>query len=429
MTSVRLITASLLLLLLTPAAAHAELVIPDSGARDVFALDDTVVYNRVFGRSTPSRVRPWMRVVDGRRLRADGVPRGAFGNAIGRDHRGRVVLTMSRRSRGTSLWWIYDVRRDRARRLTSLPERCGGPQSVAIWRGRVAYVTSCFAGAGHDPDSGVFLRHRGTTRRLTSRVRNAYSWETLYLRGGLLIADRQEEDGDLNLWRLMDGGRYCKAEIPGAYLPAYARADFWVANRTVGWFVSGAEFAPGRGLAGALLAGRCERPGSPGALPVTELPSRRYASHDGRALYYTEPDGVHRLTPPSRPSTETPPNDAFVNAAELPGAPPFRVELTPGNATGEPGEPPPNSSPIRREGLRTAWYVFRPVASQRLAITSGLDIGVFTGSSVAALQRVSTGFGGSVAFDAQAGQTYYISAGCHDDVYCYVPQSFEIQPG
>lgn len=98
MTAARIFLAFVFLTLLAPAGAQAELVVPDTGARDVFALDDTLVYNRVFGRHTPSRVRPWVRVIDGRRLRARGMPRGtsrfASAGAMGRDHKGRVVLTI-----------------------------------------------------------------------------------------------------------------------------------------------------------------------------------------------------------------------------------------------------------------------------------------------------------------------------------------------
>ena len=35
----------------------------------------------------------------------------------------------------------------------------------------------------------------------------------------------------------------------------------------------------------------------------------------------------------------------------------------------------------------------------------------------------------AVPAGAQAGQTYYIGAGCNEFVYCYVPQSFLVRPG
>jgi hypothetical protein len=59
-----------------------------------------------------------------------------------------------------------------------------------------------------------------------------------------------------------------------------------------------------------------------------------------------------------------------------------------------------------------------------------MRVGVFTGSSLGTLQRVSSvrTFEGEVAFDAQAGHTYYIGAGCDSPIYCYAPQSFEVRP-
>ena len=132
----------------SPARASAdELVVRDSHIRSVHALDDMLVYRR-FERRGKQRKWTWRRLVGGRVLPARGVPPGSRVGTTGRDRAGRVVLTMPvvERRKGGRLgykWWIYDVARDRSRRLHGL--RHGGcePHSVSVWRNRLAHAASC----------------------------------------------------------------------------------------------------------------------------------------------------------------------------------------------------------------------------------------------------------------------------------------------
>ena len=176
---------------------------------------------------------------------------------------------------------------------------------------------------------------------------------------------------------------------------------------------------------GTELGGTCEQPGPTGYLPLRERPTRTYHRDVvDNSLYYSERDGIHRVSGRWRPVTAPPPNDDFANAEPLPATVPSSREVTIGNATTEPGEP--------ALGARSMWFSFRPVASRRLTV-SGAD-GVFTGSSVSALQPVGTkDNSGVITFDAQAGQTYSISVACPRspdyEFTCDLPFDLAIRPG
>jgi hypothetical protein len=418
MTAARIIVAFVFLSLLAPAGAQAELIVPDNGARRVFALDDTVVYQRVFGRpGTVSRTRPWMRVVDGRRLRARGVPRGAYGSAIGRDYKGRVVLTMAT-YRGSGIqWWIYDVRQDRARRLTSLRGPCAA-DAVSIWRRRVAYTVS--SRCARRGALGVFLRTGRRVRHLAGFAprRDLYGWYLPVLRGGTLLAVSGNGDGDGTLWRMTDRGRVCRAPIPGADTTEISFLGAWIEGRTLLWWLTttfGGDRDDG-GLVGVELGGTCERPGPTGPVPLPERPS-------------------HRAIRSSGPVTTPPPNDDFANAEPLPSTVPSSREVTIGRATLEPGEQSPGEGSVWFYGTRSIWFSFRPTASQRLSVEG--SNGVFTGSSVGSLQSVGTrdNQGVTITFDAHAGETYSIVVTCPlfpsaDYEYtCDLPSNLAIRPG
>jgi hypothetical protein len=185
------------------------------------------------------------------------------------------------------------------------------------------------------------------------------------------------------------------------------------------------------GLVGAELGGTCERPGPTGHFPLPERPTRSYHRDVvGTSLYYAERDGVHRVIRPSRPDTGPPSNDAFANA--IPVTAPSSQEYTIGNATTEPGEPAlVPSAGERAPETRSAWFVLRPVTSQRLAVSGAA--GVFTGSSVNSLQPVGTKDSGLIRFDAQAGQTYSIGVACPPfpdyGFTCHLPFDLAIRPG
>jgi hypothetical protein len=105
-----------------------------------------------------------------------------------------------------------------------------------------------------------------------------------------------------------------------------------------------------------------------------------------------------------------PPNDMFENATPL-GDAPVQVSATTGGASVQPGEPV--------HGRQTVWHAFRPTVSSRVAVetvtSDGSDrvLGVYTGPSLAALASVGSSrhVQARVAFDAVAGETYWISTG------------------
>ncbi len=433
MTAARIFLAFVFVSLVAPAGAQADLVIRDTRARPVFALHGVIVWQRVSGEGSVSRTRPWMRSFWVGTSRARGVPRGARGSAIGRDYNGRVALTMATHRGGGTQWWIYDVKRDRARRLTSLPGPCA-PRDVSIWRRHVAYVVN---GCRRRSANGVFLRTDGRVRHLAgeSAASDLFGWHMPVLRESTLLAVSENGDGDRALWRITDRGRVCPSPVPGASLTGYGFRGAWieilraaarVQRQTLLWWPDarndGARDTGG--LVGAELGGTCEPPGPTGYFPLPERPTRTYhreVVHN--SLYYSERDGIHVTYGRLRPVTGPPPNDDFAAAEPLP-AEPLSREVTIGNATTEPGEP--------ALGARSMWFSFQASASRPLVV-SGAE-GVFTGSSVSALQPVGTKDGsGVIKFRGQAGQTYSIAVACPPspdyDFTCHLPRDLAIRRG
>src|SRR4051794_8955903 len=110
--------AACLVALAPPAQARAadRVLAHDTQIRVVYALDDDLVYYRR-GKTLPERV--WMRRVGGKLRRATAIPRRALPGAIGRDAKGRKVLTFQlyRIEGGTLVsakWFVYDLASDRA---------------------------------------------------------------------------------------------------------------------------------------------------------------------------------------------------------------------------------------------------------------------------------------------------------------------------
>ena len=105
-----------------------------------------------------------------------------------------------------------------------------------------------------------------------------------------------------------------------------------------------------------------------------------------------------------------PPNDLFENAMPL-GDPPVEASTTTFSASRQPGEP--------IHGLQTVWYAYRPTDSRRVAVEAQAPdqsprvVAVYTGSSLYDLARVGIGESSEarVAFDATAGETYWIATG------------------
>jgi len=409
----------------SPARGSAdEFVVRDSHIRSVHALDDTLVYSR-FERRGGQRKWTWRRLVGGRVLPARGVPPDARVGAIGRDRAGRVVLTMGvsqRRNGGQSAddWWIYDVARDRARRLRGL--RRGGcePLAVSVWRSRLAYAAWCERQAG----SAVFLREGDRTRRL-ARTRGERAHQVV-LRGDTLVALLGTNgDQDAVVWRLLEDGKVCPTRIDDSFLPleVWGYAGIWLAGDTLMWW---AMTQSGR-LSGTLVGtrlGNCGPPGPTGTFALTTWP-RRVAARtiDGRWLYYTDRDGIRRRRLAARPEVDPPPNDDFEHAEPLIGDPPISRRTTIGNATLQPGEPP-----LRVSSSGTIWYAFQPITSHRVAIAASWPYGVFEGTHLRSLTQVGEPSSeGTQSFQSVAGRTYWIALGCWG-FSCFAESFLSITP-
>jgi hypothetical protein len=125
------------------------------------------------------------------------------------------------------------------------------------------------------------------------------------------------------------------------------------------------------------------------------------------------------------PAFAAPPsNDLFENAAPL-GDAPVEVSTTTTGASRQPGEP--------IHGLQTVWYAYRPTVSRRVAVEAqAVDgservVAVYTGPSLTELVRIGIGqsFEARVAFDATAGETYWIATG---RTYSGGPYTVRIRP-
>jgi PKD repeat protein len=120
-----------------------------------------------------------------------------------------------------------------------------------------------------------------------------------------------------------------------------------------------------------------------------------------------------------------PGNDAFANAAAV-TALPFSDTADLSRATTQAGEPSPACTALQN----TVWYSFTPTTTQSLTARMeqfGAGIGVYTGTSLTNLTRVSCGFAGqSLVLRAAANTTYYFQVGgwCCDG---FGPATFHLE--
>ena len=138
-------------LALTPAAQADEPVIRDSKISKVWALDGAVLYSRAGFSNNRPLPRGWMRVVDGRAVRARGVPEGADpgeNTPITRNAAGRIVVPLAvygRRGSSTTRWWLYDVRAERARLMRAMSTGACRPDH------RATVSSRCRSGSRRSP--------------------------------------------------------------------------------------------------------------------------------------------------------------------------------------------------------------------------------------------------------------------------------------
>src|SRR4051794_6259870 len=98
-----------LCLCVSPAQARDRVIAHDATIRSIYALGGDLVYSRGADGA-------WMRWVGGKLTKASGIPRDGGASAIGRDAKGRTVLTFALSGK----WYVYDLASDRARPLGGL---------------------------------------------------------------------------------------------------------------------------------------------------------------------------------------------------------------------------------------------------------------------------------------------------------------------
>lgn len=393
-----------------PVVAHA----PDAGR--VYRLGGVTLYQN--GDPAPRHEftpGEWVRVVGRRSRAARHMPGGAVPGDIGRDARGRVVLTFSVDTReGGRRWSVYDVKRDRARPIKGV--RAGGCDVplVTTWRARTAYVKRCSSEAA----SGVFVR-TGTRVR---RVAPQYSVVDLVQRGGSAAGIVEDGVGDLHLFRFMDGGRPCAREVAGGFGTGdgpWHPTGVWYSGSKIVWSMGSSRAAPVFALLAARRSGSCRSLGPVGELPFARRQqSVRTFTVNADRLVYASGSRIRARRLPRKPSVEPPPNDDFEHAQVLTGRLPLRVAARFGSATRQPGEPavrgPYDSAP--RSPRRTIWFAYRPASSGTVWVSTDnpygsgpVTYGVFTGPRLGDLTLIPAGARGTEVH-AEAGKTYWIAA-------------------
>jgi hypothetical protein len=403
-----------------PAQARAAdtIVAHDTLITAVYALDGDVVYYRRTRAKLPSRA--WMRWSGGKLSRARAIPRRAWPGAIGRDAKGRKVFTfaMVRLKSGVLVsekWFVYDIKRDRARRLHGLPRGCV-TNWVSLWRHSMAYSAACKKGA----NSGVFVRQRGRTQKINS---DPYG-NDLVFRAGALVGVFDTGLDDFVVIQYMANGKLCKRVLDSSYgdatdVKGWYPSGLWIGNGSLTWSMGHWFARPNFALLSAQLPSGCATPGSVGQVQFTpKTPTLSTFAIDGRRIYYTDGKTLHLQTLPARPSFARPANDDFEHAEELPAEAPFVATARLAYATVQPGEP-------LAEAKHTVWYAFRPATSGTVYVSvTGAAIwdfkeqhyvatttyGVYTGASRESLTQIPPS-GRSVRIDAEAGQTYWIAVG------------------
>jgi hypothetical protein len=157
----------------TASAASADtLVAPDSAAKDVAALDGTIVWvTGAFGHQ-----RLMQRTPDGTIAAVKGAPEArSYAIDLGHDSDGKLLLTYTRCDTARSckvLWNDLDGRRATFRNLT-LPG-CTLSTAPAQWRTNVAYGMFCTRrGKADNARTGLYVKAQGKAPRQLPRPKDA----------------------------------------------------------------------------------------------------------------------------------------------------------------------------------------------------------------------------------------------------------------
>ena len=296
-------------------ARRDRVVVRDDGIAELYALDGMLLYGRMTDLGPndwqPVTTRRWMRVVNGRQLQAQGVPPASLPVSIGRDATGRVVAVLDRFSPGGEVarWWLYDIARDAARPLRVPAENGCAIDTVAVWRGRIAYAARC---PWFNYRWRVVVREGASTTRVTKR---GWSVKTLVLRNRSLAVMVSGSRFEQTVWRVLDHGRLCPKAISGTQ----DEYGIWpgLGSGTLTWAIAGYTFDfvwfDSVEVGDIDLSGRCQsappkRYTAPSLLPQTRIHGSPYSNGpaiDGRKLYYATDAALHLLRLPAHRAIAT----------------------------------------------------------------------------------------------------------------------------
>lgn len=430
-----LTVASLLVLMLqAPATARAaDQVVAretDSLIGRLFQLGGVTLYQEEGPNPSVTRhaVVPglWTRVVQGKSRPARHIPPTVGVGDIGRDAKGRIVLTYYLEKTEPDRipvrrWFIYDVMRDRSRPIKGLnrDEHCF-IEIITIWRKRMVFQKTC---GDEGTGAGLFSKIGWKVHTIAPD----YPIDWLVQRGGSVAGIVEDGVGDLHLFRFMDGGVACVERIPlgfGTGDGYWHPTGVWFSRSKLVWSMGSPDTAPNFALLAAKRTGACKPLGPVGELPFTwETKSVGAMAVDADRLVYAGEAVIkaHRL--PSKPSVAPPANDDFEHAQALPTKLPYRISVRIGRAKRQRGEPAV-TGPYGQEPStpnRTVWYAFRPTASGTVWVSSDYHMeGVFTGSNLEDLTQTPPGMR-ATEVHAEAGKTYWIAVTLDSEEPAYQP--------
>lgn len=421
-----LLAAALLPATATAASAQDDVVATTKApVQWVKVLDDAGLVATDRPRSKPNRVQ---RLLDGRLRPADHLTEPGLLIDVERPglRGGRVVVPFLR-AKGIDRqdrlvgrrWFLYDLRKDTAKRLRSIP---GTAEHVAVDRGHTAYQTG----------RGVFY-----DGERVSKLRSDDVDDPLLLRDDTLVFVDGRGDGVRSISSLVvDGEPRYQPFATGDADHEYTVTDAWLNDDRMDWWMEASD-------TGGNLVLSADPADVNTIAPYPTLTERPLA-YDGDDVYTLAADRrtIHRRAA-GEPTTAPPANDAPANAQVLTGALPMTLGVRIGYATRTPDEPAVTGytryDANTGAASRTVWYAYTPVKSEQLTIsgfgqdylTGDLPMGAMsvyddTGKELAKEQYESRL---KVTFDAKAGHRYLIGVGADTGGPAFPTFTLRIAPG
>jgi hypothetical protein len=399
----------------------------------------------------------WRRVVEGRVLRLGGAPEAAVVtlDAIGKDRRGRVVMTVQtaagwRNGRLTGArWWLYDIAADRTEPLSAVARGACAPMHVSVWRSWVAYAGTADEDGCPRRTDGVRLSGPDGTR-LVSRLEPAEYPLALRLRRDTLVTFAGKDARNSATLRLVyaDGSR-CSREFTPSMSDQTEDSNFrvrgaWLRGGDLVWWMDsalGTQSSMGSDLLlAARVRGGCSvgRTGGFPRLERSKVIDPGPIAVDGETLYYAEGKTLLRRPLAAMASLEPPPNDRPAAAERLVGTLPITKAVTVGYATRTSDEPQirgygPTGLATAKAASRTNWYRYTATESGRLHVWAtqwtwlqgGLPTGAFAlfrGSSLSPVTRLPHPYRNDIDYDVVdvvTGEEVLIGVGCDTPGPCF----------